>query len=134
MALTPKQEAFCQCVANGMTQSDAYRSAYDVSPETKPESIHVLASTLMADMKVSLRVKELRDLLTIAQLWSREDSVNTLKEIVHGQESKAVERTAAVKELNNMYGFNAPQKHQVGGEDGGPVKHVVEVVFGRAKD
>lgn len=134
MALTSKQEAFCQCVANGMTQSDAYRSAYDVSPDTKPESVHEQASALLADLKVASRVKELRDLLVMADLWSREQSVKALKGIAEGNESKAGEVTAAVKELNSMYGFNAAQKHQHSGEDGGPIHHTVEVVFGRIKD
>jgi hypothetical protein len=134
MALTAKQEAFAQCVANGMTQSAAYRSAYDVSPETKPEGIHVDASQLAAEPKVALRIKELRDLLVMADLWSREQSVNALKGIVVGNESKAGEITAAIKELNSMYGFNAAQKHQHSGEDGGPIQHTVEVVFGRSKD
>ena len=134
MALTAKQEAFAQCVANGMTQSDAYRSAYDVSPETKPEGIHVDASQLAAEPKVALRIKELRDLLVMADLWSREQSVKALKGIAEGNESKAGEITAAIKELNSMYGFNAAQKHQHSGEDGGPIQHTVEVVFGRTKD
>lgn len=29
MALTPKQERFCQCVASGMSYKDAYINAYD---------------------------------------------------------------------------------------------------------
>lgn len=36
MSLTPKQEKFCQLVADGMSQSDAYRYAY--SSTAKPES------------------------------------------------------------------------------------------------
>lgn len=119
MALTAKQEAFAQCVANGMTQSDAYRSAYDVSPDTKAKSVTELASTLMADVNVSSRVAELKDILAMQQLWTREEAVNTLKEIVGHQESKANEKTAAIKELNSMLGFNATQKHQVTGEVNG---------------
>ena len=41
--LTPKQEKFAQCVADGMTQADAYRAAYDCAPSTKAESIQVNA-------------------------------------------------------------------------------------------
>jgi len=35
MNLTPKQEKFAQCVADGMTQADAYRVAYDCAPKHK---------------------------------------------------------------------------------------------------
>ena len=58
--LTPKQEAFAFAVASGMTQADAYRSAYNVKPETKPEVTQVKASQLMADGKIRVRVEELK--------------------------------------------------------------------------
>lgn len=35
MTLTPKQEKFAQCVADGMTQADAYRAAFDANPPSK---------------------------------------------------------------------------------------------------
>ena len=33
MALTPKQEKFCQCVVSGMTYKDSYMAAYDCHSE-----------------------------------------------------------------------------------------------------
>ena len=54
--LTPKQAHFARCVAGGMTQADAYREAYDPKPQTKPETIHTLASRLMARAEVRSRV------------------------------------------------------------------------------
>ena len=57
--LTPKKLHFARCVAAGMTQSDAYREAYTVRDSTTQESIHSSASRLMADVKVSARVKHL---------------------------------------------------------------------------
>ena len=61
MVLTPKQEAFAQAIVTGVSQSDAYRAAYKVRPGTKPESVNVNASKIMADAKVTLRVAELRE-------------------------------------------------------------------------
>jgi hypothetical protein len=58
--LTPKQEKFAQCVASGMTQSDAYRAAYSVGEKTKPETVQRKASELAKDGKISARVAELR--------------------------------------------------------------------------
>jgi phage terminase small subunit len=58
--LTPKQEKFAQCVAEGMTQADAYRASYNCKPETKPESIINKASELMRNGYISSRVAELR--------------------------------------------------------------------------
>lgn len=56
--LTPKQEKFCQCVASGMTQADAYRNAYDAS-KMKDSTIIERASRLMSEYNISTRVQEL---------------------------------------------------------------------------
>ena len=109
MKLTAKQEKFAQCLADGMTQADAYRSAYNAS-KMKPETIWSKASELMADGKVTARVTELRAALEEKQLWTREQSVAILSGITLDKESKATEKVAAVKELNSMHGFNAPIK------------------------
>jgi hypothetical protein len=120
MSLTPKQEHFAQCVAKGMTQADAYRTAYDVSPETTPQSIAVNGSKLMADANISQRVKLLKDEISAKNLWTREDSVNALKEAIAMARdgNKLTALTGAVKELNVMHGFNAPQKIDLLNSDG----------------
>jgi len=104
--LTPKQEKFAQCVADGMTQADAYRVAYDCAPTTKPETIQNKAHELMKNGEVAARVKELREMLTEKALWSRADSVNILAEIAQDLGNKAGERVSAIKELNAMHGWN----------------------------
>lgn len=114
MALTPKQEKFAQCVADGMTQADAYRSAFDVRPTTKPESVIRSASELMSDPNISSRVAELRQQLSEKALWTRQDSVQALISVLSNPESQK-DVIAAVKELNAMHGYNAPQKMELGG-------------------
>lgn len=57
--LTPQQEKFAQEVASGKSLADAYRAAYKAS-KMKPEAVHVNASKLADDTKVSLRIKELQ--------------------------------------------------------------------------
>ena len=106
MELTPKQEKFAQCVADGMSQADAYRTAFDVKPTTKASSVQVNASKLMSDANVSLRVDELRKQLSDIALWDRADSVEVLATIARGAESTNMERISSVKELNAMHGFN----------------------------
>lgn len=114
MALTPKQEKFAQCVADGMTQADAYRSAFDVATTTKQETIHKRASELMSDGAVSGRVAELRQQLSRNALWTRQNSVQALISVLSNPESQK-DVIAAVKELNAMHGYNAPQKMELGG-------------------
>jgi transposase len=111
MSLTPKQEKFVQAIADGMTQADAYRSAFDVKPSTKPETIYKRASELMANGEVTGRLNELKAALTSKSLWTREMSVKAL--ITAYREGKPSDKISAVKELNSMHGFNAPQKIDV---------------------
>lgn len=105
-SLTQKQESFAQNIADGMTQADAYRAAYDCAPTTKPETIQKRACELMADGVISGRVQELRAQLAEKSLWSRADSVNILAEIAQDLGNKAGERVSAIKELNAMHGWN----------------------------
>jgi phage terminase small subunit len=110
--LTAKQEKFCQSIADGMNQSDAYRAAYSAG-NMKDSSINVKASELMADGKLKVRVKELQSALADKALWTREDSVLGLRSIAMAGKSKANEITAAIKELNLMHGYQAPLKSEL---------------------
>lgn len=110
MPLTAKQEMFCNRIADGMTQSDAYRAAYNCA-KMKDKSIWERASKLMASDKVTSRVAELRSRLEKKQLWTREMSVKVLGSIAAGKDDAPhTARVSAVKELNLMHGYNDPQK------------------------
>lgn len=111
MALTPKQEKFAQEVASGKTQADAYRAAY--SNNMKPETIIQAASRMMANSNVNARVDELKKELAEKQLWTREMSVEVLRQIALDAEATNGEKTAATKELNVMHGYNAPTQVNV---------------------
>jgi len=129
--LTGKQEKFCQCIADGMTQANAYRTAYNAE-KMKPESVQVKASVLMADGKIALRVRELREALAEKVLWTRAQSVAVLSGVATNGtgEVKPSEQVSAVKELNAMHGYNAPSKVDLSSSDGSmsPPKRV-EISF-----
>lgn len=114
MTLTAKQEAFAQAVADGLTQADAYRSAYDAG-KMKAETVQSKASILMANGMVRARVDSLKAALESKGLWTREKSVQALAAIADGSGAKANEIVAAIKELNLMHGFNAPSKVEISG-------------------
>ena len=129
--LTPKQEAFAQAVADGMTQSDAFRRAYDTSNYTD-KSVNEKASQLMADVKIKSRVEGLKAKLEAKALWSREDSVNTLKRIVElaldvDGHAKAGDGVNAVQALNKMHGYDAPTKVEHSGGVGVQVVAVADM-------
>jgi phage terminase small subunit len=60
--LTQKQEAFCSAYVETGNASAAYRQAFDVGADTKPETVWSNASRLLADSKVAARVQELRSI------------------------------------------------------------------------
>ena len=110
MSLTAKQEKFAQAIADGKSQADAYRLAYSASKQTEA-TVWANASRVASDSKVLARVNELKSALADKALWTREQSVNRLV-AVFNMSDKASDHVAAVKELNAMHGFNAPQKHE----------------------
>ncbi|ARU94571.1 terminase small subunit [Tatumella citrea] len=57
--LTIKQEAFCQAYIEKGNASEAYRTAY-AADKMKSEAIHVQASKLLDNPKVTLRISELK--------------------------------------------------------------------------
>ncbi len=115
--LTAKQEKFAQCVFDGMTQVDAYREAYGGENATA-KTLQENASRLAKNSKVLARVAQLRQQVEEKALWTRLDSVQALADIARGGEARANEKVAAIKELNAMHGFNAPQKIEHGGSIG----------------
>lgn len=100
--LTIKQEMFCQELAKGATQSDAYRKAYDCSA-AKPETIWNDASKLASDPMVSARVAMLLQEQEKAML---RDRVRLQMHVLSGlvaesqrTESRASERISALVAL-----------------------------------
>lgn len=129
MSLTHKQEAFAQAVASGASLIDAYTSCYDVTSEERSNGLYVDASKLMSDPNITLRVAYLKDEIAAKALWTREDSVRTLKTVIEGND-KGTEVTGAVKVLNEMHGYNAPVKI----EHSGTITKIELVAFGNSTD
>jgi hypothetical protein len=126
--LTPKQEAFAQAVASGMSQSDAYRAAYKVRDNTKPETVNQQASRIMADRKVAARVEELRKpVVEAAQitLASHLARLRALSEAAEGsaQYSAAITAEIARGKASGLY----VEKTELTGPNGGPVETVTRV-------
>lgn len=126
MSLTSQQEAFAQAVASGKNQSEAYRIAYPKSLKWKPDSVWNKASALMADVRVSARVEQLKAELSEKALWTREDSVLILSDIARDAKAARKDKTAAVRVLNDMHGFNAPQKIEHSGTVTAITRRVVD--------
>jgi len=107
--LTGKQRHFCQALASGMTQSDAYREAYNVGASTKAATIHVKGSQLMAQDKIRRRVDALIAMRDKAFIRSQGDMktkvLNQLEEFMANAEPTDNVRLRATELLGKSVGL-----------------------------
>lgn len=101
--LTPKQEKFVQGIIEGMSQADAYRSAYSTK-NMADKTIWENASRLMSDSKVKARVQELRDKVMTPSIMSAQERLAWLTSIVMSDEESTADRLKASDQMNKMQG------------------------------
>lgn len=101
--LTAKQEAFVQSIIQGMSQADAYRSAYSCK-NMSDNSVYVNASKLMADTKVAQRVKELREQLAKPSIMSAQERLEWLTKLILSDEETTSDKLKAADIMNKMQG------------------------------
>jgi phage terminase small subunit len=85
VSLTGKQETFARAYVETGNASEAYRAAYIVKSQTKPETIWQESSRLLANPKVSARVAELHEAAKQLTLVSVESLTLELEEPVSWQ-------------------------------------------------
>jgi hypothetical protein len=78
--LTAKQERFVQALVSGMSQREAYLTAYNAQG-MKPRSIDVAACRVFDRANVRLRHDELLALSAQAACWTREKAIADLLEV-----------------------------------------------------
>lgn len=89
--LTPKREKFVQGIVEGMSQAEAYRSAYSCK-NMSDNAIYREASELMKDPKVSQRVSDLREKMMNEKIMSAQERLELLTRIAKGEERERVVR------------------------------------------
>ena len=125
--LSPVEERFAVYVATGKTQAAAYREANPRSKTWTDGAVYVKAHLLMQRAKVQRRVQEVQQLLVDRSLWSREESVRALRGVIENPERKS-DIIAAVRELNAMHGFHAPQRLEHSGAIVAIERRIIDVV------
>lgn len=101
--LTAKQETFAQKIVEGMTQTDAYRAAYNTKKMTD-KSVWEKASELANDVKVAERIRELRDRIASKSIMTAQERMEWLTELVMGQDASYSDRLKAIDIMNKMQG------------------------------
>lgn len=102
--LTEKQEQFAKAIAlEGMTYSDAYRSAYDTS-RMSDKTINEKASLLQGQDKIRARIKELRDEVATPKIITAQKRKEWLTEVINDSNVDINARLKASDQLNRMEG------------------------------
>lgn len=102
--LTPKQEQFAKAIAlDGMSYTDAYRSAYDTS-SMSDKTVNEKASVLKSKDKIWARIKELRDECDSPKIMSAQKRKERLTEIVCDPDIDINAKLKAIDLLNKMDG------------------------------
>ena len=101
--LTSQQEHFCRCIIEGMTQSDAYRTAYSTENYTNKQ-IWQKASSLMALEEVRERVKALRGELASEKIMSAQKRLEWLTRLIESGEEITTDKLKALDIMNKMTG------------------------------
>ena len=101
--LTPKQELFVQKIIEGMSQADAYRSAYSCK-NMSDKTIWESASTLMKNHKVATRLQELRDQLAKPSIMTAQERLEWLTERIEDENVDINAKLKAIDIMNKMQG------------------------------
>ena len=101
--LTEKQEKFAQNIIAGMSQADAYRSAYSCK-NMSSNAIYVNASKLMADTKITLRVEELRKQMEDEAVMTAKERLKWLTGIIRSDKESTADKLRASDQMNKMQG------------------------------
>jgi phage terminase small subunit len=101
--LTAKQEQFVQNLIQGMTQADAYRSAYDTK-RMSDNAIYREASLLVENPKVSQRLNELREQLATPAIMSAQERLEWLTRLIKSDDESTGDKLKAADIMNKMTG------------------------------
>lgn len=120
MALTSRREKFCQAIANGKNQSEAYRLAYNAE-KMKNETVQNNAYKLMQSNEVSTRIQELRSEVQATFKFTREAYLKALLDNIElakgtGKDNETPQCAAINGSLGliaKCLGFNEPDKLDV---------------------
>jgi len=129
MALTSKQEKFCQGIVSGLNQSDAYRAAYDCD-DMQPETVNNSAYKLTQNGDITARIEQLR--LPIAERVGRTLEQHIARMLQLGERGEKLDKLEAAIKAEELVGKALGyyvNKTELSGRDGGKIETVTEIVL-----
>lgn len=110
MALTPKQEKFCQCIVSGMSGKDSYLSAYDTNGNVN--NAYVEANKLLLREDIQQRIFTLRkpqeEAAKIQGLNARQKQIDFIQSRIEhclmvDDEQSIIRYTDMLNKINALY-------------------------------
>lgn len=101
--LTAKQEAFVQNIIKGMSQADAYRSAYDTK-RMSDNAIYREASLLMSNPKIAQRLAYISAKADTPKIMSAQRRLEWLTEVILSDKETTGDKLKAADLMNKMQG------------------------------
>lgn len=125
MALTPKQEKYCQGIASGMNSSTAYRAAYSCD-NMLDATVNNNAYMLSNLSEIVARIEQLQKPIAERVGRTLEQHIARLMELSkHGESLDKVEASIKAEELvGKVLGYYV-NKTELTGRGGGPIEHKV---------
>jgi phage terminase small subunit len=102
--LTANQEEFVKNIIAGMSQADAYRSAYP-KQKMSDKTVWEAASRLMKNDKVVARLSELRKELAKPSIKTAQERLEWLTKLIDNVEEGTNEKLKAIDIMNKMDGL-----------------------------
>ena len=101
--LTAKQEQFVRNIIQGMSQADAYRSAYP-NQRMSDKTVWETASKLMTNPKVITRLTELRNELAQPSIMTAQERLKWLTDRIADEDVDINAKLKAIDIMNKMQG------------------------------
>lgn len=108
--LTAKQEKFVQCIIAGMSQADAYRSAYSVK-NMSDNAIYREASLMVDSPKISQRINELRAEMAKSSIMTAQERLEWLTSVIKSEYESTSDKLKASDQMNRMQGEYTQKLH-----------------------
>lgn len=112
--LNDKQRKFCELLASGKSNAEAYRIAY--RSKSSAATCASCANKLLKNADICEYLRELRQENREVSKVERSEVLGVLAGIMRDDESEPNNRIMAIREINKMSGYYEPEKVEISAE------------------
>lgn len=117
---SPRQLRYCDLVASGYSQAQAWKIAYK-HPKASNEDASEHGWRVSQSPGIRERIEELRKQSGVKVLLTLNDRLAILAEIAQNKSSKPTDKARAIEVYSRISGDQAPDRHEHTGPNGQPI-------------